>query len=389
MMESLLSAVPILSFTELNGSSLAQLLSFASKKEAKLSVCAVIDNAPIPYKDCLLKGLSEYATVHVFDQVQPNPRTVDIMSMYADPRFLGCDVIVGIGGGSTLDSAKALAMLATNGGELDEYLGNQGKRKITERSRTLVLIPTTAGTGSEVTKVGVYTDTTGRKYTLGSPLMMAHTAVLVACLLDSVPPSLCAATGLDALDHALESIWNKNSTALTKIVARNAAIEILETLPKLYEAIKTNNPEKRSLTEAMLKASTKAGIAFNLTGTAAGHAISFILSEEWHVPHGLACAFTLLEVFDWAVQDATNKMELALIGNHFHPTFSQEQAVMALRSDIAALMQDLAIPTRFSDIKVTLSDITVFDRCLDDPKLHNQRPPLQKEDLYRMLEAKR
>ena len=389
MMESLLSAVHILSFAELDGSSLAQLLHFASNKEAKLKVCAVIDNAPIRAKDSLLKELSDYATVHVFDQVQPNPRTVDIMNMYADPRFSVCDVIVGIGGGSTLDSAKALAMLAANGGELDEYLGNQSKRKITERSRTLVLIPTTAGTGSEVTKVGVYTDRAGRKHTLGSPLMMAHTAVLVASLLDSVPPTLCAATGLDALDHALESIWNKNSTALTNIIARNAAIEILETLPKLYKAIKTNKPEKRALTEAMLEASTKAGIAFNLTGTAAGHAISFILSEEWHVPHGLACAFTLLDVFDRAAQDELNRQELALIGKHFHPEFDQGEAVEALRSDIATLMQDLSIPTRFADIKVTLSDITVFDRCLDDQKLHNQKPPLAKEDLYRIIEAKR
>lgn len=389
MIEGLLSPVHILSYPDLDGHTLYDILLFSAGRASSLQVCVVVDNAPIPAKETLLKELAEHAPIHLFDKVQPNPRSVDIMDMYNDPRFAHCNVVVGIGGGSTLDSAKALAMLASNGGKLEEYLGNQSSKKIVERSKPLVLIPTTAGTGSEVTKVGVYTDRTGRKYTLGSPLMMAHTAVLAASLLDSVPPSLCAATGLDALDHALESIWNKNSTDLTRMVARSAAIEILEVLPNLHKAIKEQSTQKRNLTDLMLKASTKAGIAFNLTGTAAGHAISFILSEEWHVSHGLACAFTLLEIFDWAAGDEQNRAELAIIGGHFHPQCNQEEAVKALRSDIENLMHDLGIPTRFEDIKVTLTDLQVFDRCLDDPKLHNQRPPLSKEDLYRIIEAKR
>ncbi|SMP42352.1 Alcohol dehydrogenase, class IV [Sphaerochaeta associata] len=389
MIESLQSTVHILSVSDLDADTLSQILTFSANKAGRPTVCAVIDNAPIPAKDVLLKDLERHAIVHRFDQVQPNPRTVDIMRMYEDPEFASCDVVLGIGGGSTLDSAKALAMLASNGGSLAEYLGNKPLRTITERAKTLVLIPTTAGTGSEVTKVGVYTDPLGRKYTLGSPLMSARTAVLASSLLEGVPPSLCAATGLDALDHALESIWNKNSTPLTKTIARNAAIEILETLPKLYQAIKKQSPDKQSLIRSMLAASTKAGIAFNLTGTAAGHAISFILSEEWHVPHGLACAFTLLEVFDWAVQDESNRKELAQIGKHFHPTFGDDQALEALREDISSLMQRLAIPTKFADIKVDLTDLSVFDRCLDDPKLLNQLPPLGKKDLHRIIEAKR
>ncbi len=389
MIESLASSVHIQSFADLNGKTLAQILQFSANKEEGLIVGAVVDGAPIPAKDTLLEELADCVQVRIFNEIQPNPRTVDIMNMYTDPRFAACDVVLGIGGGSTLDSAKALAMLASNGGSLEEYLTNNPKRRITERSKPLVLIPTTAGTGSEVTKVGVYTAESGRKYTLGSPLMTAHTALLVASLLDSVPPSLCAATGLDALDHALESIWNKNSTPITRTIGRNAAIDILETLPKLHKAIQEQSPRKRELMKAMLQASTKAGIAFNITGTAAGHAISFVLSEDWHVPHGLACAFTLLEIFDWAVQDETNRTELACIGKHFHPSLSDGQAVAALRDDIATLIQDLRIPTRFADIGVELTDISIFDRCLDDPKLHNQKPPLSKDDLHRIIEAKR
>ena len=152
-------------------------------------IAIVTDNAPIEAKERLISSFSDSEAV-VFDKVQPNPRTDDIMQMYNDPAFATCDVIVGIGGGSVLDSAKALAMLKTNGGNLDDYLGNSPSLKITKRCAPLVLLPTTAGTGSEVTKVGVYTSQNGRKYTLGSPLMHAHKAVLVQDFVVKAPPAL-------------------------------------------------------------------------------------------------------------------------------------------------------------------------------------------------------
>ena len=115
-------------------------------------IAIVTDNAPIEAKERLIASFSASEAI-VFDKVQPNPRTEDIMQMYRDPAFGSCDVIVGIGGGSVLDSAKALAMLKTNGGELDDYLGNSPRRKIEKRCAPLVLLPTTAGTGSEVTNL--------------------------------------------------------------------------------------------------------------------------------------------------------------------------------------------------------------------------------------------
>ncbi|MDI9454448.1 MAG: iron-containing alcohol dehydrogenase [Spirochaetota bacterium] len=389
MIEALLSPVHILSYGELSAQELKMIASFVSRKPDELTLAVVADNAPIPAKEELIGELGKIATVHRYKKVQPNPTTTDIMEMFGDPTFKDIDVIIGIGGGSTLDSAKALAMLATNRGEIEEYLGNKPKRTIIQASLPLILIPTTAGTGSEVTRVGVYTDSTGRKHTLGSPLMMARAAVLVASLLDSVPPSLCAATGLDALDHALESIWNKNATPQTRIIAQRAAIEILETLPRLYRAVQQNNWDKRELITKMLLASTKAGIAFNLTGTAAGHAISFVLSEEWNVPHGMACAFSLLELFDWAIADPTIHSELAVIGKHFHPESDAETAVSALRNDLHALLTEFEIPVDFPALGVVLDDPAVFDRAMDDPKLHNQLPPLSKEDLHALIGAKR
>jgi len=392
MISSLLSNVHILQFENLSGEELFQILSFATGKREDLKVAAVFDDAPIPIRETLLTELEKHFTVSCFDSVEPNPKSRDIQTMYEDPRFKGAGIILGIGGGSVLDSAKALAMLATNGGNLDEYLGNTPKRKIEKKSLPLVLIPTTAGTGSEVTKVGVYTDETGRKHTLGSPLMSAHTALLVGSFLDSIPPSLCAATGLDALDHALESIWNKNATSITRDAAENAAIAVLTHLPPLYRAIVQKKDGRTLLQKEMLRASTMAGIAFNMTGTAAGHAISFILSEEWHVPHGSACAFSLLEVFDWAIQAPENRSSLARIAKHFHPKTEDEATLISLlREQIAALMQEMHIPHTFKDLGVTLKqeDIkALFERSFSDPKMHNQVPVMHETDLYAMLGTK-
>ncbi len=392
MISSLLSSVHILQFETLSGKDLFTILSFAAGKQEDLKVAAIFDNGPIPARVSLLADLTKYCTVEYFDSVEPNPKSFDIQKMFADPRFKGADLVLGIGGGSVLDSAKALAMLATNGGTLDEYLGNNPTRKIAKKSLALVLVPTTAGTGSEVTKVGVYSDATGRKHTLGSPLMSAHSALLVGSFLDSIPPSLCAATGLDALDHALESIWNKNATPITRTAAEAAAVAVLTHLPPLYRAIVQKKEDRALLQKEMLTASAMAGIAFNMTGTAAGHAISFILSEEWHIPHGSACAFSLLEVFDWAVQAQENRRSLARIAKHFHPEATDEQNLVALlREQIASLMTEMKIPRTFKQLGVDLKqeDIkTLFARSFTDPKMHNQEPPMQEEDLYALLGTK-
>ena len=358
-------------------------------------IAIVTDNAPIESKTKLIASFFKDEAI-VFDNVQPNPRTCDIMQMFSDRSFDSCDVIVGIGGGSVLDSAKALAMLKTNGGNLDDYLGNSPMRKIEKRCATLVLLPTTAGTGSEVTKVGVYTSGNGRKYTLGSPLMHAHKAVLVQDFVVKAPPALVASTGLDALDHALESIWNKNAKEETLELSIAAAIEVLSNIRTMYDcsvAIRSGKSVDSSAYDAakrMLHASCMAGMAFNLTGTAAGHALSFVLSETWHVPHGTACAFTLNGVFALACQNEETKKYLAKVSKHFHPELdSVKDLVHALQKDIADLTVYLRQPQRFSDLGIELTKDQIdenFERSFDDPKMWNQLPVATKENIYPLLE---
>ena len=358
-------------------------------------IAIVTDNAPIESKARLIASFTKDEAI-VFDNVQPNPRTADIMQMFGDPAFSSCSVIVGIGGGSVLDSAKALAMLRTNGGSLDDYLGNTPKRKIEKRCATLILLPTTAGTGSEVTKVGVYTSANGRKYTLGSPLMHAHKAVLVQDFVVKAPPALVASTGLDALDHALESIWNKNAKPETLELSIAAAIEVLSNIRTMYDssvAIRNGKAVDESAYRAarkMLHASCMAGMAFNLTGTAAGHALSFVLSETWHVPHGTACAFTLNGVFALSCQNEVTRKYLAKVSRHFHRQIkSEDKLVAALQKDVADLTVYLHQPQRFADLGIMLSEDKIdenFERSFDDPKMWNQLPVATKQNIYPLLE---
>lgn len=392
MITSLLSNVHILQMEDISAEDLLTILQYAAGKYDGLKVAFVCDNAPIPKRDTLVKELSGYVDLNVFDKVQPNPQTVDIQAMADDTNFSGTDVVVAIGGGSVMDSAKALAMLAVNGGKLEDYLGNSPACKIEKKSLPLIAIPTTAGTGSEVTRVGVYTAGSGRKFTLGSPLMHAHTALLCGSFIDSIPPSLCASTGLDALDHALESIWNKNATPITRHAAEEAAIAVLTTLPKLYRAIVNKQADRRQLQKDMLTASCMSGIAFSITGTASGHAISFVLSEDWHVPHGTACAFTLPEVFDWACTDSNTVKSLARIEKHFHPEESDEKKLVSmLRQTVVSLIEEMNIPQKFSDLKIEISENELdekFERTFSDPKMHNQIPALTKESLHEILKGK-
>ncbi len=396
MIHSLLTPVKIISESELDGRQLASMVRFiTSIGERTLNIAIVRDDYPMPARAALVEALRAEATVTELTDVSPNPLSADIDRMLAAHPLAGCDAVIGIGGGSVLDSAKALAMLAKNGGSLDEYLGPAATRKIEAKGLPLILVPTTAGTGSEVTKVGVFTSATGRKFTLGSPLLLADAAVLCGALTHSMPPSLTAATGFDALDHALESIWNKNATAITRKAASEAAVEVLENLDAAYDASTRTEkplPGDAEARQNMLEASCKAGVAFSITGTAAGHALSFILSEEWHVPHGAACAFTLEEIYGFALGDDAVAAEIAKIAAHFFPgTTGTKELCALLLGKIRAMKARMKLGKTFAELKVAITKEDIprfFDRSFTDPKMLNQLPVATPALLYPLLEAK-
>ncbi len=348
----------------------------------------IVDNAPIEAKATLLKEIKNISNITILDKVQPNPRTSDIKDMAEKIKFTS--IIVGIGGGSVMDSAKALAMLMSNGGELEEYLSNNPKRKIEKKSLPLVLIPTTAGTGSEMTKVGVYTSDSGRKYTLGSPLMHATKAILNTEYILNMPPALIASTGADALDHALETIWNKNASDETRALAVEVSIDIISNLLNMYNGALNKN-QNIEYCRNMLLASAMAGATFSTTGTAAGHAISFILSEDFHIPHGSACAFTLLDIYKMSNKLDSVKKPLVEIAKAFFEDTDEDVLISKLYDKLDNMFKKMNLPTNFKELGVTISKDEIdshFARSFDDPKMWNQIPKATKENIYPFLVEK-
>jgi alcohol dehydrogenase class IV len=336
------------------------------------------------------------------DQVVPNPTVTDIMAMAEAARKDDIAAVVGIGGGSTLDSAKAVAMLGANGGDLDEYLGPEAKRKAEHKGIPLLLIPTTTGTGSEVTRFGVYTGRSRRKHPLASPYLRSDVALLCDELVADLPAPLVAATGYDALTHALETLWNKNGSPLSSALAERASEAVLRTItPAWREAAGPGKGEKTSPSKRanLLRAATLAGIAFDTTGTAAIHALSFIVSEEWHLSHGAACAFFAEDVFDVNSAHPTVRETLIPLGKRIFdlPSVPDEGVLRFFRQILVDLKKEMGLPSRFSDLpgfravknfEEEEALVSLFDKAQEDVKLKNNIVALSKEDVRTLVRKK-
>lgn len=385
------------------GTALDEALVYSTALASGGEILCVIDPRPFPLRDQALAEIGRRWRLNIMDRVVPNPESRDIMVMAEGARQRRPAAVLGIGGGSTLDSAKAVAMLIENSGDLDEYLGPEASRKPQARTIPLILIPTTTGTGSEVTRFGVYTARSGRKYTLNSPVLQADTAILAQDLVADLPPALVAVTGYDALTHALETLWNKNATAQSDRLALEAAAAVLTSLEPAWHAGHAKDRAERLPALAELqRAATLAGIAFNKTGTAAIHALSFILSETWHMSHGAACAFFTQNIFDLNVQDPTVRTKFIELAKRVYTEAAKSTAlslseagyIQYLRDRLVALKKSMGLPDRFSDIKgftvpATRAEqeqlLSLFDKAQNDFKLQNNPVPCTPELVRRLV----
>jgi phosphonate metabolism-associated iron-containing alcohol dehydrogenase len=248
------------------------------------------------YPDSFIKVIGERlseragAPLAVVDDVAPNPD----FRLLADQvgRFRGAasqpEVIVALGGGSVIDSAKVLAAARGDFSLVRQILetksdgGHPGAIPI-------IAVPTTAGTGSEVTCWGtVWDGEGGRKHSLALPGLYPEVAVIDPALMLTKPRELTISTGLDALSHTLESLWNRNANPVSMTFAVSAAREILEVLPRLADDL--GNLDLRT---RMARATLFAGLAFSNTKTAIAHSLSYPITLNHGVPHGIACSFSL------------------------------------------------------------------------------------------------
>ena len=236
----------------------------------------------------------------VIDCIQPNPDVQWLELLYEQVQRDHADVpvIVALGGGSAIDSAKAL-ICATPGGRFADLLAvlKQGAQLEPGRHKALIAIPTTAGTGSEVTPwATIWDQAGGQKYSLHQACTWPEAAIIDAELMASLPAAATLASGLDALSHALESIWNVNRNAASMALAVQSARRTMATLPALMQDL--SNVQLRA---DMAQAALLAGLAFSNTKTALAHSLSYDITLQHGVPHGLACSFSLPLVLEMAL----------------------------------------------------------------------------------------
>lgn len=225
------------------------------------------------------------------DAVQTNPDRQMLQGQIEELRKTSIKRVIAFGGGSVIDSAKTLALAlgrAGTGRTLAELMKLSPKMPMGD-SLPLHTVPTTAGTGSEVTPFAtVWDHASRRKLSLAGVAIYPQTAWIDPALTDSMPPHVTLSTGLDAICQAAESIWNQGMTPVTEALAQRSLALGFDALPKLME-----NPEDQASRDDMAEASLLAGLAISQTRTALCHAISYPLTAHFGIPHGIACAFTM------------------------------------------------------------------------------------------------
>lgn len=276
--------------------------------------------------------------VALFSNVQPDPTDANVREGLRVFVGSNCDAIVALGGGSPIDAAKAIAVLTTNSEPLSQY---QGYHKVPCAGAPLVVIPTTAGTGSEVTKVAVITDTARDVKMMMLDRHFLPTVALVDFELTlSMPPALTAHVGVDTLTHGIESYVSRKATALTDPLALTCIRLVAEHLETAWR-----EPTNRTAREGMMLAATLGGMAFANSSVALVHGMSRPIGAVFHVPHGLSNAVLLPAVTRFSLVGAVERY--ATVARTMGLATGADSAAVAgekLLVGLAALNARLAVP---------------------------------------------
>jgi alcohol dehydrogenase class IV len=319
----------------------------------------------------------------VYADTQPNPTTTNVAEAAALYREQGCDGIVGVGGGSSMDCAKGTGLELTSGAPLARFAGRD---KVPNELPPLVCIPTTCGTGSEVTFVAVITDPGVHfKIVIADRKLGADVALVDPDLVAGAPSHVIAATGADALAHAVESYVNRGSDPL--LGALNiAAIRMIG--GNLREAVATKDP---AALEQLSLASTMAGIAFNMNANAIVHAASTPVTARHGVPHGVANGIFMPSGLAFLAPACTRELrEVAEALGEDTSALSDEQAAEHAVDCIRSLLKDIGIPATLREWGVDAEAFDIPQLVEDAMKSRNiatnPRPvtPADLEELYRV-----
>jgi len=325
-------------------------------------------------------------TCEVFDDVEPNP---DLQTVNRGAELFAKRIdrlIIAFGGGSPIDAAKAIGVKATHDGDIHDYT-RHGDRKVQGITPPIIAVPTTAGTGSEVTWVSVLVDgKSKRKIVVPSPFIAPKLAIIDPLMTKSLPPSITATTGMDALTHAVEAYVSLKSGPLADAFALRA----IETISKsLREAVGNGgNMEARS---DMLMASTMAGVAFINGGLGLVHSVAHALGGRHNIAHGLANAIMLPLVMKFNLSAAPSRYrDIAVAMGETVSDLGLMEAAQKSVTAVEDMSKDIGIPTGLGALGIKDLNIDqLAEDALDDKGTFpfNPRPPTKTDVVEIFKEA--
>jgi alcohol dehydrogenase len=311
---------------------------------------------------------AEGLDTQLFCEAVPNPTVATVekgLEAYLGGRG---DIIAAVGGGSAIDTAKAIGLLASNGGNIKDY---EGINKTAHAMPPLIAISTTAGTGSEVTQFAVITDERDHsKFTIVDWHMTPNVSVNDPEMMMSMPPSLTAATGMDALTHAVEAYVSKSATPVTDAKAYKAVELAARGLRKAV--LEGDNIDAR---EDMCYASFLAGTAFNNAGLGLTHAMAHPLGGMYNLPHGLCNALLLQHVVKFNLNSAQDKYSaLSIAAGEGKIWHSERENSESFTRFIANLTRSIGIPSGMSEVGVMMKDLETLANEAMEEMIGNTNP---------------
>ena len=346
------------------------------RRKKILLVCDkfMMENGSVNY---IVDALDSSNVIEIFDQAIPDP-TIQIVG---EGVSVACrvkpDVIIGFGGGSAIDTAKGIIYFAE-------------ARNLIVKPK-IITIPTTSGTGSEVTSVAVITDPENKsKHLISSDSILADVALLDPKLTLTVPPAITANTGMDVLTHALEAYVAKGANVFSDALSEKAVELLIKALLPCY--FDGKNLESRTY---MHEASTLAGMAFNTAGLGVNHSIAHQLGGTFHIPHGLANAILLDKVIDYNCKNSDIRKKYAALAYKVMLVSMEESpklAVNALKELIATLMRSMDMPGNIKSLGVKKEDYdrqiqNMVDNALMDNCLKTTPREIGTEAIKEILES--
>lgn len=274
----------------------------------------------------------------VFNDIPGEPTDLMIEAGVSAYIEAGCDFIIGIGGGSPLDSAKAIAAMSVLPGHISDYLGIE----IMGELPPMVLIPTTAGTGSEATRYTVITDSRKNiKMLLKGDDLLPELAVIDPAFTETAPHTVTSATGMDALTHAVEAYTSRKGNAMTELFALSAVKRIFQYLPRAYA-----DGGDRKAREELAIAAFEAGVCINNASVTLVHGMSRPIGAIFHVPHGISNAMLIADCLEYAMDGCYERFAaLAREIGAADRSMADEEAAGAFIKELRALCRSIHIPT--------------------------------------------